>query len=96
MFKPEPMPEVPPELAPAFNEIAARADAAQRLAITAIEMLAQEIRNSGRRWNLVLEADRIEGQAEFADGVGSRGRVIAAALLRTVQDSMDTGRLPGR
>lgn len=91
----EPTPAVPAELAPAFNEIAARADAAQRLAILALEALAQEFRRQGRPWDLAFEADRMEAIND-ADESGVRGRVIAAALLRVLGDADATGTPLGR
>lgn len=73
-------------------ETAARADAAQRLALTAIEMLFQTKAEMGERWDLVAEADRIEVAPDNADSIERRGRVIAAALLRVQADLLATGR----
>ena len=85
-------PPVPPELAPAFNELAARADAAQRLALLALEMLSQELRRQGRPWDLVAAADAMDAAAIDADAVGSRGRAIAAGYLRVLADVQSTGK----
>lgn len=93
MFKADTTPPVvPPELVPAFNEMAGRADAAQRLALLAVEMLAQELARAGRNWDLIAEADRMDDSRTGADVVGARGREIAATMLRVLGDAIATGR----
>lgn len=85
-------PTVPDELVPAFNELAGRADSAQRLALLALEMLAQELQRTGRTWDLIAEADRMEGLHADAGVVNTRGRELAAAYLRVLGDSQNTGK----
>lgn len=88
-------PPVPDELVAAFNELAARAEAGQRLALVAIEMLAQERVRDLRPWDLIAEADRLDGAATLMDPISGRSRIIAAGLLRFLGDALEADKPRG-
>ena len=71
-------------------ELAARADAAQKVAICALDAVRKIAREIGMDLKLDEYADQIEGFApppnDQSTAIEYRGRMIAASLIRAVAD----------
>jgi len=74
-----------------LSEVAARADAAQKVALAALEEVVRMSRGEKQPIDLIKKADDLESHS-FADRnpIERRGRTIAAGLLRTLSDVLES------
>lgn len=83
----EQRPEIPPELQPVLDELAARADAAQKLAVIALEELHRMASGERRSLDYAAWADELERHPHAGkSAIEERGRAIAGGLLRALAD----------